>query len=200
MKTLRDRAPSPLLLHCCCAPCTGGIVTTLADQGVSLTLHLYNPNIYPRSEYTLRKTELLRFAASRNLAVIDDDEPHYVWSECVAGLEDEPERGKRCERCFAMRLERSAKLAAARGFAAFATTLGVSRWKNINQVNAAGAAAAAGHRELQFWDCNWRKAGGCELTRAVARQECFYQQRYCGCEFSLRDRLAHDNTATGTRS
>ena len=130
-----------VLLHACCAPCSSAIVEWLMANGVRPTIYYYNPNIWPREEYEIRKEESKRHAASLGIEWIDDDYNHEVWRECVCGLENEPERGRRCEQCFTLRLMATARKAAELGVKYFATTLASSRWKSLEQIERAGLAA-----------------------------------------------------------
>ena len=111
---------------------------------------------------------------------------HEQWLKCTVGLENEPERGGRCLACFKHRLCVAADYAAGYGFSLFTTTLASSRWKDIRQINEAGfyAEEHCGRGLTRFWDRNWRKGGLYERRNILARQ--FYNQQYCGCEFSLR--------------
>jgi predicted adenine nucleotide alpha hydrolase (AANH) superfamily ATPase len=156
----------------------------LLANGHRPTLFFFNPNIAPLDEYERRRDECLRHARLTGIEVIEGDHDHAAWLAAVAGLEDEPERGRRCARCFETRLQATARLARERGFARFATTLASSRWKDLAQVNAAGALASSSGPA--FWDKNWRKGGLVERRRALLAAHGFYNQNYCGCEFSLR--------------
>lgn len=196
-----------LLLHTCCAPCSGAIIETLLKEGVRPTIYYCNPNIYPYEEYLKRKDECSRYAAECGLDMVDADYNHETWLQCVHGLEDEPERGLRCSACFRHRLLSSAQYALSHGFDTLATTLASSRWKNLSQVNAAGAWAVAQAnaqlaaqaqleasapqnsqegRPLVWWDRDWRKGGLQERRSQIIREKGFYNQLWCGCEFSLR--------------
>jgi predicted adenine nucleotide alpha hydrolase (AANH) superfamily ATPase len=157
----------------------------MLENGVRPTIFFYNPNIVPREEYARRKAESIRHAASLGLAAVDGDYDHPSWLAHVRGLEDEPERGRRCAACFAMRLAGAARYAHAHGFAVFATTLGASRWKNLSQVNEAGRRAASHCPGLVFWEQDWRKGGLSERRAEVVKAYQFYSQTYCGCEFSI---------------
>lgn len=182
-----------LLLHTCCAPCSGAIIETLLKEGIRPTIYYCNPNIYPYEEYLKRKDECSRYAAECGLDMVDADYNHETWLQCVHGLEDEPERGLRCSACFRHRLLSSAQYAASHGFDTLATTLASSRWKDLSQVNAAGAwavaqanAAAAAVKPLVWWDRDWRKGGLQERRSQIIREKGFYNQLWCGCEFSIR--------------
>lgn len=187
------KGENKILLHVCCAPCSGGIIETLQDAGIALTVFFFNPNIHPRPEYEKRKAECMRFCEKRSVPFVDADYDTKAWFAAVKGLEKAPERGERCSACFTLRLMRTADYAAGHSFKVFATTNGISRWKDMAQVNACGAAAAAAHPGLTFWNYNWRKAsrigeinlpGGSERMREVTTAEHFYQQDYCGCIYS----------------
>ena len=176
-----------LLLHSCCAPCAGEIMDAVAASGIDTTIFFYNPNIHPKEEYEIRKNENIRYANKLGFDFVDADYDKENWFERVKGLENEPERGKRCTVCFDMRFERSALYAFENNFKVFATTLGISRWKDLDQINISGLKAAKRYNEVQFWDFNWRKQGGSARMLEISKQENFYKQEYCGCVYSLRD-------------
>lgn len=177
-----------ILLHLCCAPCSGDIIETLLTSHIECTLLFYNPNIHPRREYEIRKTECQHFAEKHHIPFVDADYDTNTWFTRVAGMEREPERGRRCTTCFDIRLEHTALYAHTHHFTVFATSLGISRWKDIEQVNHSGQRAAARYPNLHYWPYNWRKHGGSQRTIDIAKREHFYQQEYCGCIYSLRDR------------
>ena len=178
---------SSLLLHSCCAPCAGEIMEAVAASEIKTTVYFYNPNIHPIQEYELRKEENKRYCQKLGFDFIDADYDKDNWFKRIKGLENEPERGERCTKCFDMRFERSALYAHENNFFLFATTLGISRWKDLDQVNNSGLRAADRYSGLNFWDFNWRKAGGSPRMIEISKREEFYQQEYCGCVYSLRD-------------
>ena len=106
-------------------------------------------------------------------------------------MEFEPERGIRGTMCFDMRFEKAAQYAHEHGFPVFTSSLGISRWKNMNQINDCGRRAAAPYDDVVYWDFNWRKGGGSARMIEISKRENFYQQEYCGCAYSLRDSNAH---------
>lgn len=174
-----------LLLHCCCAPCSGEIMEALCSSGIEFSVFYYNPNIHPKEEYERRKADSKRFAEKLGIPFVDAEYDTENWFLRVKGLEKEPERGTRCSECFSLRLERTALYAHEKGFDFIATSLGMSRWKNLEQVNECGRIAAAKYPTLTFWDYNWRKNGGSERRFLIAQREGFYQQKYCGCVYSI---------------
>jgi predicted adenine nucleotide alpha hydrolase (AANH) superfamily ATPase len=181
-----EKEDNRVFLHTCCAPCSAAIIEWLRERGILPTLFFFNPNIYPLEEYETRKKELQRYAQSLRIEFIDGDYDHSLWLKAVEGLEDQPERGLRCLNCFKMRLLATARLAHERGFSRIATTLASSRWKNLEQIAEAGHWAAAQFPPVAFWEKNWRKDGLSERRRILLKENEFYNQPYCGCEFSFR--------------
>lgn len=155
--------------------------------GINYTIFFYNPNIHPRKEYELRKSENIRFAEKEGVPFVDADYDTDNWFARAKGLEWEPERGERCTMCFDMRFERTALYAHEHGFSVITSCLGISRWKNMAQINASGGRAAARYPGMVYWTYNWRKNGGAERMVEISKRENFYQQEYCGCIYSLRD-------------
>ena len=178
---------SEVLLHACCAPCSSAIVEWLMANGVRPTIYYYNPNIWPREEYEIRKEESKRHAASLGIRWIDDDYRHDEWLQGICGLEGEPERGRRCEQCFTLRLMATARKARELGIRYFATTLASSRWKSLEQIERAGRAAEETVGGVTFWAQNWRKGGLQERRNQLLKAYGFYNQQYCGCEYSARN-------------
>ena len=176
-----------LLLHSCCAPCSGDIMLRLKESGVDYTIYFYNPNIHPKQEYILRKEENLEFARKYNIPFIDDDYDTRNWFDRVKGQEWEPERGKRCSSCFDMRFYKTAEYASNNNFSLISSTLGISRWKDMNQINQSGLKAVSHFNDIDYWTFNWRKNKGSENMIKISKKEKFYMQEYCGCVYSLRD-------------
>lgn len=182
-----DGSDGRVLLHSCCAPCSGEVMEAMLASGLDLTIYFYNPNIHPRKEYELRKQENITYAEQMGIPFVDADYDTENWFARVKGMEWEPERGERCRECFDMRFERTALYAHENGFKTFVSCLGISRWKDMNQINGCGHRAAARYPGLTYWDYNWRKGGGGARMIEISKREHFYQQEYCGCVYSLRD-------------
>ena len=175
-----------VLLHTCCAPCSSAIVECLVRNGITPVIFYSNDNIFPKEEFDKRESECLRYARSLGLEVIEDDYDHARWLPLAAGLEDAPERGARCLACFQHRLLRAARYAADHGFRVLTTTLASSRWKSLDQINTAGNWACSQVDGVLWWDRNWRK-DGLQLRRSeIIKEMNFYNQTYCGCEFSIK--------------
>ena len=173
-----------ILLHACCAPCSSAIVEYLMQGGVEPVIFYSNSNIWPREEYEHRRDECARYAQFWDVRMVEDDYDHEAWRTAVQGLEGEPERGRRCLQCFRYRLKRAAAYAQEHGYTVLTTTLASSRWKRLDQIDEAGDEACATEPDVCWWDRNWRKGGLQERRNEIIREQDFYNQRYCGCEFS----------------
>ena len=185
-----------VLLHACCAPCSGAIIESLVKEGIRPTVFFSNSNIVPQKEYELRREECRRYCELYSLEFVDDDYSHEDWRVVAKGHEHDPERGQRCMECFKFRLHRAAKYASANGYNVLATTLASSRWKDLSQVNSAGQWACSLFPGVRWWPRNWRKGGLQQRRSEIIREQNFYNQNYCGCEFSLSSSLssANDNS------
>ena len=193
-----------VLLHTCCAPCSSAIIEAMMNSGITPVIYYCNPNIYPQEEYEIRKNECTRYAQTLGLEIVDADYDHENWLKAMKGLENEPERGGRCLKCFKLRLLRTAQYARERGMKVITTTLASSRWKSLEQINEAGQWAVSkangivdvsqlgensippSDGEVIWWDQNWRKGGLQERRNQILKEYDFYNQLYCGCEFSMR--------------
>lgn len=227
MKKQKNIIEAPLgetkvLLHTCCAPCSSAIIEAMMKNGITPVIYYCNPNIYPVEEYEIRKNECKRYAEALGLEIVDADYDHDNWLLQMKGLEDEPERGGRCLKCFKFRLLRTAEYARDHGIKVITTTLASSRWKSLDQINEAGFWACDQvtnryfstetsvsvdnpHNSRRFstetpvsvdktndgpvwWSYNWRKNGLQERRLQIIREYDFYNQQYCGCEFSMRNK------------
>ena len=187
LKLPPDAEDNRVLMHSCCAPCAGDLMERMKESGIDVTILFYNPNIHPKKEYEIRKNENMRFAEKLEIPFIDLDYDVQNWFARAKGLEYSPERGERCTKCFDMRFERTALYAYENNFSIITSSLGISRWKNMDQINDCGIRAAANYDGISYWTYNWRKEGGAARMYEIAKREEFYKQEYCGCIYSLRD-------------
>jgi predicted adenine nucleotide alpha hydrolase (AANH) superfamily ATPase len=177
-----------LLLHSCCAPCSGEVMEALIYSEIDFSIFFYNPNIHPLKEYELRKNENIEFAKKYNIPFIDADYDKDNWFARAKGMEHEKERGIRCTMCFDMRFDRTALYAYEYKFDVISSSLGISRWKDMEQINNSGVKAANKYApHIEYWTYNWRKDNGSQRMITISKREGFYQQEYCGCAYSLRD-------------
>ena len=157
-------------------------------RGITPVIYYSNSNIFPLEEYQIRKNECTRYAQSLGLEIVDDDYNHDDWRQEMTGLENEPERGERCLKCFKYRLLRAARYAHEHGIKVLTTTLASSRWKSLEQIEEAGLFAASQYPDVTFWTQNWRKGGLSERRIEIIKEYNFYNQKFCGCEFSVNAR------------
>lgn len=188
-----------LLIHSCCAPCSSYCLEYLCKY-FEITVFYYNPNITEAKEYTMRVSEQKRLIEALNRDYNTDisfaegiyDPEHYL--ESVRGLEDEPEGGKRCRVCFALRMDATAAYAKAHGFDIFTTTLTISPLKNADVLNETGEAAATKYG-ISFLPSDFKKRNGYKRSIELSREYDLYRQSFCGCEFSKTQAVVNsDNT------
>ncbi|MCR5829735.1 MAG: epoxyqueuosine reductase QueH [Lachnospiraceae bacterium] len=191
MKVWRDGNVHPsLLLHSCCAPCSSYCLTYLADV-FDITLYFYNPNITEKSEYEHRLSELVRLVKEmplpRKVGVKPGPWEPERFFEMSKGLENAPERGERCIRCYSMRLEDTARVARDMGTDFFATTLTLSPLKDSKVINAIGESLS--DKNVRYLDTDFKKNGGYQKSIELSREYGLYRQNYCGCLFSKAQRM-----------
>ena len=145
------------------------------------TVLFYNPNIQPQSEYIRRLEENRRICQLFDVPFIDLEYNPDFWKKMTKGLENEPEKGKRCDICFYIRLKKTAEFAKAHGFTRISSVLGISRWKNFDQVCRAGKLVEE-ETGIPYDETNWRKNGGLERTERLSKEHQLYRQKYCGCK------------------
>ena len=182
------RTPS-VLLHVCCAPCSSYCLEYLSEY-FDITVYYYNPNITKPEEYAYRLSEEKRYIALRTdfrhpVGMTESEYDPKVFFEAVKGLEKEPEGGARCERCFRLRLEASAKKAKELGMDCFTTTLTISPLKNAALLNEIGEEM--GERYGVMWlPSDFKKKEGYKRSIVLSHEYDLYRQNYCGCVFSRR--------------
>lgn len=173
-----------ILLHACCAPCSAYCIEKLNNLGYQPVLYFYNPNIYPESEFERRLLELERYCTKKNIELITEKYEPNLWSDFITGLEWEEEGKARCARCFELRLLKAAIQAIKSNISLFTTTLTISPHKNSNKIFEIGLSIAEKY-QLSFLDINFKKEDGFLKTMQIAKEENFYRQTYCGCEYSM---------------
>lgn len=175
-----------LLLHSCCAPCSSYVIEYLNNY-FDITIIYYNPNISPEEEYLKRKNEEIRFIKNYdNVKFIDCDYDNDLYNELVKGLENEPERGRRCNKCFYMRLEKTCKVAKEFDFDFFGTTLTVSPYKNANLINEIGEELQKKYN-IKWLYSDFKKNDGYKKSILLSREYSLYRQNYCGCIYSKKE-------------
>lgn len=170
-----------ILLLSCCAPCSCAVISKAAQDGINVTVAFYNPNIRPYEEYQKRLEENKRVCEKYQIPFIELEYDNERWCNLTEGLENEPERGARCSICFHMRLKRVMEYAHSNGFDAVASVLGVSRYKNLDQVNSAAEKTSI-ETGVPYVHMEGRKNGMQELRNELIKELDLYNQDYCGCK------------------
>lgn len=179
-----DFKEEKLLLLSCCAPCSVEMIKRLADNNVDTTVLFYNPNIHPKLEYIHRKNQNKEVCDKYGLNFVDLDYNPKDWFKLVEGLENEPEKGKRCEKCFDYRLIRTAEYALENGFNVISSTLAASRWKDVKQVESIALEIERRYPKLKYWYLDLRKKGAQQERLRLTKENNLYEQNYCGCIYS----------------
>lgn len=178
-----------LLLHSCCAPCSSYVIEYLSDY-FNITVFYYNPNISYESEYIHRLNEQKRLisqmATKYPVTVIESDYNSKDFFDVCKGLENEKEGGKRCEKCFYLRLQNTAKLAKKENFDFFATTLTISPLKNAELINSIGEEIGKLF-SVKYLCSDFKKKNGYKRSIELSKQYSLYRQNYCGCIFSKKE-------------
>ncbi|MCL2705755.1 MAG: epoxyqueuosine reductase QueH [Spirochaetaceae bacterium] len=172
-----------VLLHTCCAPCGSSSIERLLHEKNEVTIFFSNSNIFPEEEFFKRLHYVEKLANFYKIALIPDIYDHESWKKKVSGLENEPETGKRCFECFKFNLEKTAQKAQQLSISSFATTLTVSPHKNSMQI------FEAGKNFPEFNKYDFKKQNGFLRSIELSKELDLYRQEYCGCEFSLKNRV-----------
>ena len=178
-----------ILLNVCCAPDATHTINALREAGYEPVTFFYNPNIHPRDEYFKRVEDMKKLAAIKNTKD-HEDVPYDIveWFVICKPLANEPERGKRCEVCFRMRMDKTAQKAKETGFEIFATTLTISPHKDTALINRLGKEAAEKYG-VKYYESDFKKKDGFKKSIALSKEYGLYRQDYCGCSYSLLGRL-----------
>ena len=177
-----------LLLHACCAPCSSYVLEYLENK-YDITVYYYNPNITEENEYKKRTDEIKRFigaaAFTKSVKLIEGEYEPELFFEMSKGLEDEPERGKRCYKCYEIRMKKAAKYAKDNGFDIYTTTLSVSPHKNSDWLNEIGMRLSEEYG-IDYLYSNFKKNNGYSRSIQLSKEYGLYRQNFCGCVFSRR--------------
>ena len=187
-KILKNIDGQTLLLHSCCAPCSSYVLSYLGEY-FKITVLYYNPNISDESEYNKRKSEQLRLISELNtkypISTVDCDYEPEKFFEISKGLEDVPEGGERCFKCYRLRLEKAAEVAKELGFDWFCTTLSISPLKNAEKINEIGNEIAEKYG-VEFLPSDFKKKEGFKRSIELSKKYDLYRQNYCGCVYSKK--------------
>jgi predicted adenine nucleotide alpha hydrolase (AANH) superfamily ATPase len=189
MKTIKEG--TPLLLHACCAPCSSAVLERIGNY-FKVTIFYYNPNITNKDEYDKRVNEIKKFISSfKTKYPISLEEGNYNskdFFDISKGLEKEPERGKRCYKCYHLRLNETARIADELGYDYFCTTLTLSPHKNSNWINEIGEELNNKYNSTYLYS-DFKKKNGYKRSIELSKEYNLYRQDYCGCVYSIRDKM-----------
>lgn len=182
---------STLLLHACCAPCSSAVLERLGNF-FKISILYYNPNITDKDEYEKRLNEIIKFTSSFDtkykIEVIPGRYDPKEFFDMARGLENEPERGKRCYKCYELRLSETAEMAKEKGFDYFTTTLSLSPYKDAKWINEIGESLE-NKLDVKFLYSDFKKKNGYKRSIELSREFDLYRQDYCGCVYSVRDKI-----------
>ncbi len=175
-----------LLVHICCAP-DALYVLSLLQKEYNVTGYFYNPNIHPRQEYELRLKEARKVTGILKVKLIEDIYDDQRWFKMTQKYKDDPEKGRRCDICYAIRLERTAQKADELGFDIFTTVMSLSPWKKADVLNRLGGMFSRRY-SIDFLEADFKKKDGFHKSVELSRSHSLYRQNYCGCLFSKEQR------------
>jgi len=176
-----------ILLHACCGICSGYPISYLQDMGYLVVVYFYNPNIFPQEEYNRRLEAEKKLCDYYGCELIIGDYETEVYYSCVSGLENEPEKGKRCDKCFELRLDKAAQKAKELGIEEFTTSMVISPHKNYDKLTQIGQKIASKYN-MSYVSTNFRKNDGFLKTNQISKSLNLYRQNYCGCRFALPEK------------
>lgn len=178
-----DKKGEKILLHACCGICSGYPISLLKDMGYEPVVYFCNPNLDTKEEFEKRLEAEKIVCMYHWVELITEDYNHEEYLEKIKGFENEPERGKRCDICFKLRLEKTAQKARELGIKKITTSLVISPHKNFEKISKIGQEAA---KELEYVSIDFKKKDGFLKTNRLSKDLGIYRQNYCGCEFALR--------------
>ena len=178
---MEQKEDNRILIHACCGVCSGYPISLLKEMGYVPVVYFYNPNIDTEEEFE-RRLEAEKIVCMYHwVELIAEKYDHNEYLECVRGLENEPEQGKRCDLCFKLRLEKTAKKARELGIKRLTTSLVISPHKNFEQITNIGRKTA---QNLEYLAIDFKKKDGFLKTNRLSKDLGIYRQKYCGCEFA----------------
>lgn len=185
LKQEQKKNNTKILLHACCGICSSYPVSFLQDAGYEVVVYFYNPNIYPDMEYQKRLEAERTLCRYFNVQLIEETYEPGEFFDYVKGYENEPEKGLRCDKCFELRLEKTAQKAKELGIREFTTSIVISPHKNFQKLAQIGSEIAE-RENLNFLAVDFKKKDGFLKTNKIANSLSLYRQNYCGCKFSMR--------------
>lgn len=174
-----------ILLHACCAICSAYPIENLREQGFKPIVYFYNPNIQPEEEYQKRLDAQKTLCNKLNCDLIVEDYDTKMFQIISFGLDEEPEGGKRCKKCFELRIDKTAQKARELGIENFTTSIVISPHKNFKLISELGKKISQKY-DIKYLGIDFKKKDGFLKSNKMAKELDLYRQNYCGCEYSKR--------------
>ena len=180
----QTKMPNKIILHACCAICSGYPIMHLKKMGYIPVVYFYNPNIYPENEYQRRLEAERTLCRYLDVELIEGEYNPQDFYNAAKGFENEPEKGARCDRCFELRLKKTAQLATKMGISEFTTSIVISPHKNFAKLTQIGESIAQ-QFDLTYKAIDFKKQDGFLKSNTLAKSLNLYRQHYCGCKFAI---------------
>lgn len=181
---MREQQKNKIVLHACCAICSAYPITLLQELGYEPVVYFYNPNIYPEAEYQNRLEAQKKLCKNLGCELIVDDYKPEEFYNVAKGLENQPEKGLRCDKCFELRLFKTAQFAKNNGITEFTTSIVISPHKNFQKLAEIGQKIAE-QFGIRFKAIDFKKQDGFLKTNRISKELGLYRQNYCGCRYSI---------------
>jgi len=174
-----------IILHACCAICSAYPLSMLKDSGYDVIVYFYNPNIHPEEEYQKRLEAQHTLCKHFGCKLVEGEYNPDEYYSFVKGFENEPERGLRCDKCFELRLQKTAEYAKSIGVDVFTTSIVISPHKNFSKISQIGEKIAK-DMGINYLAIDFKKKDGFLKTNRISKELNLYRQNYCGCSFAKR--------------
>lgn len=180
-----NKTNKKILLHACCAICSGYPIKFLRSQGFEPIVYFFNPNIYPAEEYCRRLNAQKKLCKALNCELIVENYEQDLYDEVMDGFENYEEGSERCKRCFELRLLKTIQKAKELGIENYTTSISISPHKKFNVIKQVGQFFSE-YFKIKFCDYDFKKQNGFLLTNKIAHELDLYRQNYCGCNMSMK--------------
>jgi len=180
-----EQKKNKIVLHACCAICSGYPISYLKDFGYEVVVYFCNPNIYPQEEYLKRLEAERTLCKHFDVELVEAEYNPKEYYDYVKGFESEPEKGLRCDKCFELRLKKTAEFAKSIDACAFTTSIVISPHKNFNKLSVIGEKISK-NMGINYLSIDFKKKDGFLKTNKISKELGLYRQNYCGCEFAMR--------------
>ncbi len=183
-----EQQKNKIVIHTCCGICSGYPISYLKDMGYQVIAYFYNPNIYPQEEYQKRLEAERTLCKHLDVELVEAEYNPEEYYEFVKGFETEPEKGKRCDKCFELRLKKTAQYALSQGINEFTTSIVISPHKNFVKLSEIGDKISK-ETGINYLAIDFKKKDGFLKTNKISKELGLYRQNYCGCKFAMKSHI-----------